>query len=149
MSNNGTNRINHSWLDTAGQVESNRSLKIVSPNKESSLRARASQINILTRMLMSIKRQIALYSIVYLININIQLANSYAIDQSHSDSNNLLQREPQTQARAHQNLQNPQLKSGVLSRRQPEPTGRSDSRRPIWNLAHMVNSIKELDYRLG
>lgn len=26
---------------------------------------------------------------------------------------------------------------------------RSDTRRPIWNLAHMVNSIKELDYRLG
>lgn len=23
-----------------------------------------------------------------------------------------------------------------------------DPRRPIWNLAHMVNSIKELDYRL-
>lgn len=24
-----------------------------------------------------------------------------------------------------------------------------DTRRPIWNMAHMVNSIKELDYRLG
>lgn len=26
---------------------------------------------------------------------------------------------------------------------------RQDFRRPLWNLAHMVNSIKELDYRLG
>lgn len=25
----------------------------------------------------------------------------------------------------------------------------TDDRRPIWNIAHMVNSIKELDYRLG
>jgi hypothetical protein len=25
---------------------------------------------------------------------------------------------------------------------------RGDSRRPIWALSHMVNSIKELDYRL-
>ena len=27
--------------------------------------------------------------------------------------------------------------------------GRPDLRRPIWALAHMVNSIKELDYRLA
>lgn len=40
-----------------------------------------------------------------------------------------------------------------LSARSPEvasePQQRpADLRRPVWNMAHMVNSIKELDYRL-
>lgn len=96
-------------------------------------------------MFIPIKRQIALYSLVYIINFNILQTNSYAIDQSQSGSNSLLQQKPQTP----QILRDPQLTSDVLPRRQPEPMGRLDSRRPIWNIAHMVNSIKELDYRLG
>lgn len=36
----------------------------------------------------------------------------------------------------------------ATDRPQSKPV-RSDNRRPIWALAHMVNSIKELDYRLG
>lgn len=41
---------------------------------------------------------------------------------------------PSDQAKSHQ-------ASNVLASR--------DYKRPIWNIAHMVNSIKELDYRLG
>lgn len=86
-------------------------------------------------MIKSINGQIALYltTAVYLVNFDSQLATGLAIDQSPHIGNNL-----------------DQQVLNMSPRRQPEPAShRIDSRRPVWNLAHMVNSIKELDYRLG
>lgn len=40
-------------------------------------------------------------------------------------------------------------KQGGSQPSQAHLPSRQDWKRPIWNIAHMVNSIKELDYRLG
>lgn len=44
---------------------------------------------------------------------------------------------------------NSQATNTLISEQVKKSSQKFDSRRPIWNLAHMVNSIKELDYRLG
>lgn len=75
------------------------------------------------------------------------LANCLAIDESHAKKLQALQRIDKT-SQPEQTLNDIQPGSshtGLAT----EHTLSVDNRRPIWVLAHMVNSIRELDYRLA
>lgn len=67
-----------------------------------------------------------------------QAIHCLAIDSEQIISINSMQSEIQSISK----IQNFNQEDHHKTRRTP------DSRRPVWNLAHMVNSIKELDYRL-
>lgn len=81
-----------------------------------------------------------------------QSANSLAIDKSQATSNSIPHLTSEAQAAATPTTTSTKIttdKPQLERKDQHDPAlVEADNRRPIWNLAHMVNSIKELDYRL-
>lgn len=81
-----------------------------------------------------------------------QLAQAIAIDQSTTfREQSLFDQNQQRQINNNVNIDSIQsnLTKPTTTTGKPHLNNISfDPRRPIWNLAHMVNSIKELDYRL-
>lgn len=67
-----------------------------------------------------------------------QVAYCFAVDREHIISTNSLQSKTPSASSKSQDPNEEQYYKVRLT----------DSRRPVWNVAHMVNSIKELDYRL-
>lgn len=76
-----------------------------------------------------------------------QLINCLAIDSEQTISINSMQSEIPSISKSQTFNQAQDEYHKTKAIRQINSDSR-DSRRPIWNLAHMVNSIKELDYRL-
>lgn len=79
-----------------------------------------------------------------------QVADSLAIDsKSQATSNSIPQTVTTTASTATTSVQQQVSTTIEPPPRQHNDYLPEDNRRPIWNLAHMVNSIKELDYRLA
>lgn len=92
--------------------------------------------------LIKLIKVIALYSATSFL-IAEQLVEGLAISISQSK---IQQITPESQQNLNVKSTLPPQEHQQLSRQQHQV---NDLRRPIWALAHMVNSIKELDYRLG
>lgn len=90
-------------------------------------------------------KEIALLTTICAIVI-MQLTWALAIDLLPATNQTMESRQLQVDTQLNKSHSSPPPEAVSFVERQNQW---QDTRRPIWNMAHMVNSIKELDYRLG
>lgn len=76
-------------------------------------------------------------------------ATGLAIDNTSTNNNDKNLIKPSVDEVVHYNVDNRDNSIEGAHQLGDGLSWRQDPRRPVWNLAHMVNSIKELDYRIG